>query len=41
VQKLETGGWPRYRWRMADLPSAQELFILVKNFKRDALNQPF
>jgi transposase-like protein len=26
VQKLETGGWPRYRRRMADLPSAQELF---------------
>jgi hypothetical protein len=26
VQKLETGGWPRYRRRMAELPSAQELF---------------
>jgi hypothetical protein len=24
--KLETGGWPRYRRRMADLPSAQDLF---------------
>jgi hypothetical protein len=26
VQKLETGDWPRYRRRMADLTPAQELF---------------